>query len=496
MKVAVVGAGVAGLTLSAKLAKIGYEVDVYESSPIPGGKMYQYTNDEGISWDTGPTLISLPDEIRKTFQELEYPCPILIPLQENCHLIFSDGSHWKIPTGHENILKYFSSLNQELSNEVKNILEISQSIFNFAENNLFENDPPSFFSIGLKSFRSGFIFKNSKIALSAYSDVIEKSIRNKNLKEFFYHFASYVGQLPSVAQGGILSIAHVELDSEIVFPKGGVYSIAKALEAAGKMYKANFHYNSSIVSATQEESNKKLYWNLKILQDNNTVIKKYDLLVSNCDPFVAAQKWLEHPLIKKDFLQKIENKEYTASESQFVILFDWEDASSLGHHVKIFPESFKNSFEEVYNERKIPEDPCIYLVWPHATDKDISPRVLFISAMAPNTQAGLKWDEKFSNEYANKILSICRKKLGLNFKGQIFKTVSPLELESRAHSFFGGIYSASPTKFNPMNFYHSGYSQVNQLYFVGAGVHPGAGVTMVMKSARRIVEHIRKKHPL
>ena len=70
MKIAVVGSGVAGLSVAALLGKEGFEVEVYESSPQVGGKMYQYTNEDSLSWDTGPTLISLPNEIYHLFEKL------------------------------------------------------------------------------------------------------------------------------------------------------------------------------------------------------------------------------------------------------------------------------------------------------------------------------------------------------------------------------------------------------------------------------------------
>ena len=113
--------------------------------------------------------------------------------------------------------------------------------------------------------------------------------------------------------------------------------------------------------------------------------------------------------------------------------------------------------------------------------------------MAPNTLAHVKWDENFINKYSEKILNICRARLGLKLKGKIFKVITPNELEVRANSLNGGIYSATCSSFQPMNFHFSGLTDIQNLYFVGAGVHPGAGVTMVMKSARRIADHILKK---
>jgi phytoene desaturase len=490
MKIAVIGAGVAGLTTAAKLVKNGFHVDVYDSSPQVGGKMYQYINEEGLSWDTGPTLISLPNEIRQTFLELEFQCPELIPLNENCHLIFKDGTQWKLPLGINNILDYFSSFDIELSAQLKKIMNMSKFIFEFADSTLFHTPPPSFLSMGVKSFNSGFIFKNTNIALKPYEEVINNHIKNINMREFFYHFSSYIGQLPKLSQGGILSIAHVELGSEIVFPKGGVYSIANSLHQCCLKYGAKFKLNTEVMSAEKNQSS----WKIISKNENNIESQNYDLLISNSDPYVASNTWLKNTPIASSFNEKLKSNKMTESESQFVLLYDWKDYTPISHHVKIFPESWRQSFEEVFIRKRLPDDPCIYLVWPHATDKSISPRVLFISAMAPNTKSNIKWDNETSLNYAKKILNICKDRTNLSFEGEIFKMITPDELETRAHGLKGGIYSAAPTKFNAMHFHFSGVPKIDNLYFVGAGTHPGAGVTMVMKSARRISNLILKNY--
>ncbi|APJ04059.1 hypothetical protein AXG55_09130 [Silvanigrella aquatica] len=456
--------------------------------------MFRYTNSESLSWDTGPTLISLPQEITKIFQLLQKEPPQLIPVTSGCRLVFSDGTDWTLPAGEKNLLQYFKEKDYQLFENFSQILKISSNIFDFAEKNIFHTDPPSTMSLGMKSLSSGLFFRHPKVTLTPYTKVVDSLISNKNLREFFYHFASYVGVNPDKAQGGILSIAHVELNSDIVFPAGGVYTIADKLYKAACEYNVKFYFNTEVVEAKahpHEDSPRS--WNICLKNNNETSFASYDIIVSNSDPFVAAEKWLSNTQLKNYFSSYLKTNSLRPSESQFVILFDWKDASSLVHHVKIFPKSWRQSFIDVCENFNLPEDPCVYLVWPHATDKSISPRILYISAMAPNNLSEISWNQDFCDKYSEKILDICRKKLNLSFKGTVFKTITPIELENRTRSFKGGIYSATSSEYQPMSFHFSGLTKVPNIYFVGAGVHPGAGVTMVMKSAHRISKHIIQK---
>ena len=454
--------------------------------------MYRYTNNEGLSWDTGPTLISLPNEIQNTFEILKKNPPHLIPLSTGCRLVFSDGTDWILPKGEKNLIHFFKEKNPILAKDLSTLMKISSNIFKFAERHIFHEDPPSSISLSLKSLSSGLIFKHPKVTMTPYSKVIDSLIKDKNLREFFYHFSSYVGMSPDIAQGGILSIAHVELNSEVVFPKGGVYSIAEKLYNTAIEYKVKFYFNSEVLSAAPN-SIENQGWNLCVSKENVINNFNYDIIVSNADPYVASEKWIKCPIINEYLNTYFKHHSLRPSESQFVILFDWKDFSPLTHHIKIFPKSWKKSFLEVCEKNKIPNDPCIYLVWPHATDKSISPRILFVSAMAPNNLSGIIWNEEFCGQYAKKIMDICREKLNLSFNGDIFKTISPLELECRTKSYKGGIYSATSSEFQPMSFHFSGITKIPNLFFVGGGVHPGAGVTMVMKSANRIANHIVQK---
>jgi phytoene desaturase len=202
--------------------------------------------------------------------------------------------------------------------------------------------------------------------------------------------------------------------------------------------------------------------------------------------------WLDVPTLRRHWYGDVVEGRLAPGESQFVVLFDrGHDESPLAHHEKIFPESWTRSYRETHLHRGLPSDPCVYLVWPHATDPTVSARVLFLSAMAPSLDSGHSWDASESAAYAEVVLSIARSRLGRALPGRVVDTLSPMDLYRRTGSLRGGLYGAAPTRYRPAAFARpSTFSKVPRLHFVGGGVHPGAGVPMVLKGARRVAANV------
>ncbi len=231
--------------------------------------MFQYTNEEGISWDTGPTLISLPHEIISLFNNFNITVPTLLDVNTVCHLNFSDGSNWHLPTGFYKVVEYFGGINSKLKNEIFEALQIATAIYNFAEQNIFYQNPPNALELGLKSFSSGLILKYPRLTLTPYKKIIDNLFTNNNMLEFFYHFASYVGMNPDEAQGGIISIAHVELVSPIVFPKNGVYTITESLVNCARQNNIKINLNTEVLSANLVNEDKTFEgWKINIKNAN------------------------------------------------------------------------------------------------------------------------------------------------------------------------------------------------------------------------------------
>ena len=496
MRVAIVGAGVGGLAVAAKLSISGAQVQLFENNERVGGKMSTRSNEEGCEWDTGPTLLTLPQEINKTFEELDgyiRDKPLLLPLKEVTSLRFLDETAWNLPSGQEALNAYFSKINQPLAQSLNSVITLASDVFAFAEKYVLQDDPPNSALLGLKTISSGLSVRYPDLARLSYKRLVEKIFADQNMREFFFHFSSYVGIEPENAAASLISIAHVELNSPVVYPQGGVYKIATALFEACTRSGVQFFPQESIVSAEPlGKDTKNFGW--KIRTTNHPEERPFDALIVNADPHRALSDWLDSPYLRRHWLGDLASKALRPSESQFVILFDRDEYSPLPHHLKIFPQSFEKSFHEVSALAQIPEDPCIYLVWPHATDPTVSPRVLFLSGMAPCLDSGHSWDESECKAYADRLLEICRRRLHITLPGKVFKTLSPMDLYRRTGSLRGGLYGAAPTRFRPFFFQRPASEKPQRLYFVGGGIHPGAGVPMVLKCARKVANRVLKQH--
>jgi diapolycopene oxygenase len=499
MRIAIVGAGVGGLATAARLAKAGLEVDLFETGPRVGGKMQVVHNSSGLRWDTGPTLVTLPDEIKDTFDHLSdrggVP-PELVPVREGTHVHFADGSDWALPAPGQSLSRWMENVGSRLARECAEVLKVAADVYAFANDHVLHREPPGLVELGLKTTLGGLALRTPDLARLDYLRFVQSRLTDPRARELFLHFSSYVGILPEHATASLISIAHVEFGMPVVFPRGGVYEIAAFLRRAAEAHGVRLRTDAKVTSARPvggsdtRNGGWEVAWTSAGGEPGEGAgegTSRYEALVVATDPHQALVDWLDSPTLRRHWYGDVVEGRLAPSESQFVVLLERAEESPLAHHVKIFPDSWTRTYRQVVLEKRLPEDPCVYAVWPHATDPSVSPRILFLSAMAPSLDSGHSWDQTQCEAYTRHIRELAERRLGRALPGRVVGTVSPMDLYRGTGALRGGLYGAAPTRFRQVAFARaSSFSRVPRLYFVGGGVHPGPGVPMVLKGARRV----------
>jgi phytoene desaturase len=496
----IVGAGIAGLVTACYLSRAGWKITLLEANPTAGGKMAQLDLGPhpltGLArvWDTGPTLVTLAPFIDQVFSEIlpsDLAKPTFLPVKQGADLYFESDLRVTLPASGQN---FYTEISQILSpkscEELRSVLRIASDVFKFAQTSVLNVEPQNLLSLGLKTLTSGIALKYPFLASQSYESFVRSNLSDPNLQELFLHFASYVGIMPHCAASALVSIAHVEMTEEVVFPRGGVFEISKVLQQCAQKLGVQFLPNAEVADAQMQSVGN---WRVSLKKDGESSSGESFLtknLVVATDPHQALVNWLKSEPLLRSWYQDIDKKVLRPSESQFVILFERSESAPLAHHSKIFPKSWLESYRQTVEQGQIPLDPCVYLVWPHATDPSICSSVLFVSAMAPNLGSGHHWNDELCLNYAETIMKKVRQRLGMGLPGRVMKTVSPLDLFRNTGSLMGGLYGAAPTQYTPGFFARPGKSKVPGLSFVGGGVHPGAGVPMVMMGARRVAQRL------
>ena len=502
MKTAVIGAGLGGLSLAARMAAQGVQVDLYDTEAQFGGKAGVFKGDSGLVWDMGPTLLTLPLEVQRLLTQhasAKVAPPPLLQVQEGTHVIFSnvglgvsESGDWKIPAAFPNAAKeiprFFERQFPQDGAQVSVLLKMAREVYAFGREKILGREPPSTAELAALSVVSGFAFKYPGLVHQNYRQLIERSLSHPQLREFFLHFASYVGIQPELASASLISLAHVELVENVVFPQGGMGKLADFLFLAGCTRGVQYIPDARVVELAPVGATdvKNKGWRLQAeIKGKVTHQQTYEKVVVACDPHQALLDWLQSPTLRSRWLIDVLENKLRPAESQFVIFFEKTCDTLLSHHTKFFPKSFSQSYREVAVENRIPNDPCVYLVWPHATDKTYPKESLFVSAMAPQLDSGDSWSTEFCKSYAEKVVRLVQQR-GLPLEGQVVGWRSPMDFYRKTGSLRGSIYGATVTRQQLAHFSRPGVPPVPNLYFVGGGVHPGAGVPMVLLGAERV----------
>jgi phytoene desaturase len=207
---------------------------------------------------------------------------------------------------------------------------------------------------------------------------------------------------------------------------------------------------------------------------NADVVRSYDLLRDGRGKRAAAK------LRKKRF-----------SPSLFVVHFstrgEWPD---VPHHSIVFGPRYQGLLKDIYRGSSLADDPSIYLHHPTATDPAMAPAgksTFYALAPVPHLgKAPLDW-EKEAPRYRERILNILEERMmpGLRERVEILFHYTPIDFEADLNSHLGSAFSLEPILTQSAWFrVHNRDDEIPNLYFVGAGTHPGAGIPGVVGSAK------------
>ncbi len=161
----------------------------------------------------------------------------------------------------------------------------------------------------------------------------------------------------------------------------------------------------------------------------------------------------------------------------------------LKHHTIIMPERYRELIQAIFDGQGLPEGLALYLHAPTKTDPSFAPpggESLTVLAPVPNLAHGIDWIRQ-GPAFRDKIIRFLEQQVGLEGLESsicVERQFTPLDFESQLQSYLGAAFSIEPTLFQSAYLRpHNRSSQIERLYFVGAGTHPGAGIPGVLLSA-------------
>ena len=479
-KVIVVGSGFGGLASALRLRAKGCDVTLVEKHPDLGGRARVFKKGNFI-YDGGPTVITAPylfEELFSLFNKEISDYVKIVPLNLWYRFVFVDGESFDYSGDEKSMekeIKKFSESDYEGYNKLVNFTE---KIFNKGFTDL-SDKPFNNLSFMLKQIPALLNLKSYK---SVYA-LVSKYISNEKLRRVFSMHPLLVGGNPFTTTSIYALILFLEKKWGIHYSMGGTGSVVKALEKLMKEEGVKIKKNSEV---TEIISNDK---NVKAVKINKSEIINCDYVVCNSDPPNVYQN-----LIKSknnyNFLFKQKMKRMDYSMGLFVYYFgSKKQYKNVAHHTIYFGKSYEEHLEKIFEKKVLSEDISYYLHRPSATDPNMSPNgqdAFYVLVPVPNNLSKIDWGsqaEKFKSLVLEKMDKSVLPGIRENVINDFYLT--PDYFENDLATLHGSGFSIQP-KFSQSAYFrfHNKSEIYKNLFFVGAGTHPGAGMPGVLSSAK------------
>jgi len=485
----VIGAGIGGIATAARLAKNGYDVTVLEKNGNSGGRCNQIIRD-GHRFDIGPTLFLMPEVWEETFASLGERMSDHLDLRRidpTYKVHFDDGLQLQLtsnigdmqtqlenvePTAFTGFLSYLA----EGARHYKLSLEkfVGRNFYNIFEYFSLANLP--------------LIFQLK--ALQKHYTNTSHFFKDERLKAAFTFQNMYLGLSPYDAPATYSLLQYTELAEGVWYPMGGMYAGIQALTHVAEKLGVEFIYNAPVKKLKVDGS--------KVvgaeLEDGREF--SADLFVGNADlPYIYDQL-LPDPAEAK----KLDEKLYTCS----TIMFYWgvdKRYPQVAHHNVFLGGDYKASFDQIFQEHRLPDEPSFYIHAPVRTDPAAAPEgqdTLYVLVPVGHLEARTQQDwDAMVNKARETVFSRIAKEMGITDLREHIKfeiTYTPKTWQERFNLVKGAAFGLSH------NFWQVGFlrpqnrhAKYKNLYFAGASTHPGTGLPIVLLSARLTTERILKE---
>lgn len=488
-KIIVIGAGVAGLSAAVRLQKLGYEVTLYEKDRQVGGKMNQIKT-AGFTFDLGPTIVMMPEIYREVFEFCGKDPDDYIPMKKVDPML-------KLYFNKEEPIEFSNDL-IELTKTLENISpEDTQGYFAFLAD-IYQRYTIAKEAFITKSFRGFWDFYNPKslwagIRLRTFSDAytsISKFVKDDRLRKSLAFQTLYIGVSPYQGPSLYTIIPMIELFYGVYFIEGGMYTLATSLARLFEELGGKIVYETSVDEILIDN---KIAKGIRIGKEQVMA----DAIVCGADfPYAMKELIPDERKRGKYTNKKIAKFEYSCSCFLMYLGLDKKYPEEHLHSI-YFAEDFKQNVDDLFERGKLPDDPSFYLYRPSLMDDSLAPKGqegLYVLVPVPELSKYEKWTEQTMQAYRQKIIRLLKEKT-------IFKDIdehivsetliTPKDFSERFNAYNGATFGLKPT-LKQSNYYrpHNKFSAAENLYFCGSSTHPGAGVPIVMQSAKLAVEEL------
>ena len=480
-KIIVIGSGFGGLAAAIRLAARGDEVEIFEKRDKLGGRAYVYELN-GFKFDGGPTVITAPflfDEIFEVAGKRREDYVEFISL-DPFYRIFNHEGRALDYNGDENfILDQIAQWNPADQAGYQRFMKTTKAIFDKGFVEL--ADKPFLSVMDMVKVAPDLIKLQSYLSVYRY---VSQFVQDEFLRRCFSFHPLLVGGNPFDSPSIYAMIHYLEREWGIHYAKGGtgalVAGMGRLFEELGGQVQLNAEVSEILVADRRVTG----------LRLTDGSVHRADAIISNADVAFTYRNLIPAQYRRTYSNRKVERMKY--SMSLFVIYFGTKRRytdTGLAHHNIILGQRYKGLLDDIFNKKILAEDFSLYLHMPTLTDSSIAPEGhenFYVLSPVPHLGANIDWTQA-AKPYRDAIIQFLEDNYLPDLQANIVAEhyIDPLHFQNTLNSYQGSAFSFQPILtqsawFRP----HNRSEDFSNLYFVGAGTHPGAGLPGVLSSAK------------
>ncbi|MBY0581531.1 MAG: phytoene desaturase [Sphingomonas sp.] len=481
MKTAVViGAGFGGLALAIRLQSAGVQTTIIEGRDKPGGRAYVWEK-EGFVFDAGPTVITDPDCLKELWSLSGRDMAddvTLMPVMPFYRLNWPDGTNFDYSNDEPKLAAEIAKLDPADVDGYRRFLEYAAGVYE-----------EGYVKLGDAAFLDFASMLKAAPALAKYQawrsvySIVSSFVKSPKLREALSFHTLLVGGNPMTTSAIYALIHKLEKDGGVWFAKGGTNKLVAGMVTQFERLGGQVRLADPVAT-------------IDTLGDHATGVTTEsgwhidcDAVASNADIVHSYRDLLKGSRCAQRTRNRLERKKY--SPSLFVVHFgvkgNWP---GIPHHMILFGPRYKGLLDDIYNHGVLSEDFSLYLHHPTITDPSMAPEghsTFYALAPVPHqgkfpvdwAEAGPILEKRMLDEVGKRLIPDIHDRIVTKFH------YAPADFAHDLNAHLGSAFSLEPTLLQSAYFrVHNRDDQIPNLFFVGAGTHPGAGIPGVVGSAK------------
>jgi phytoene desaturase len=480
----VIGSGFGGLALAIRLQAAGIQTTIIEARDKPGGRAYYWERD-GFIFDGGPTVITDPPCLTQLWaltghdmaQDIE-----LIPVMPFYRLNWSDGTNFDYSNDEAKLRSEIAKLNPADVEGYAKFLDYSAGVHD-----------EGYVKLGTKAFLDFASMIKAAPALAKYQawrsvySMVSSFVKNEKLREALSFHTLLVGGNPMKTSAIYALIHKLEKDGGVWFAKGGTNRLVAAMVRQFERIGGTLRLGDPVERIeTQGERT------TGIVTESGYRVE-CDAVATNGDIMHSYRDLLGYHPRGKKAAASLSRKKF--SPSLFVVHFGIKGSwPGIPHHMILFGPRYKGLLDDIYSHGVLPKDFSLYLHHPTVSDPSMAPEgCSTFYALAPVAHQGklpIDWEE-MGPVFEKRILDEVGRRLIPDIHERIVTKFhyTPADFGTDLNAHLGSAFSLEPVLTQSAWFrVHNRDDVLSNLYFVGAGTHPGAGIPGVVGSAKATAE--------